>query len=127
MSPELVTMALDLHLCPSLTCADMSLTRHPNNWERNQAVSVLFFHVPLGHREAIFSHVDQSAQERCVTDNHNMGYIMVSDSCQSTCEGKQDFEERRNDVIHNCALAVKLCLKNLEGIFVLADIQVLAG
>lgn len=42
-------------------------------------------------------------------------------------ENRHDFEERRNKFSHKGALAVKLCPKSLEGNFVRADIQILAG
>lgn len=42
-------------------------------------------------------------------------------------ENRHNFEERRNKCSHNGALALKLCLKSLERIFVLADTQISPG
>lgn len=84
--------------------------------------------LPLGHREAIFSRVDQCLHRLFVLVTAMIWDALWFQTTLRVCvkENRSDFEERRNKFSHHGALAVKLCPKSLEGIFILADIQVLA-
>lgn len=78
--------------------------------------------LPLGHREAIFSYVDQCLHRSVLLVTGITWDALWFQTLLRVKESRHDFEERRNKFSHNGALAAKLCPRILEGIFVLADI-----
>lgn len=77
--------------------------------------------LPLGHRETIFSHVDQCLHRNFVlVTTITWGALWFQTLLRvHVKENRHDFQERRNKFSHDGALAVKPCPESLEGIFVL--------